>query len=277
MEVLNAINPYIDWTVLVITAITEVSIFVKLSFKLDFAGIFIAITYISVMLLRILPGQIESAILVTILWPIASNIIWVILYYFIFEMKSVHNKLVSPTFQEHLKREKSTKRTRGITIGIFIVFYMLPAVTTYYIVKEENAFYKEKFNVIIGIIIGSRILKCLIDVFICLEFLSLLGNFLRLKKKALKSKRHYMSSFNTFIARWIYFNFILKALNAFFVLTILTMFQAKQGTGDQDELITFMYNLTLRTMVSITDCLNILTIMYLFYFQGMKEKERLSI
>jgi hypothetical protein len=45
----------------------------------------------------------------------------------------------------------------------------------------------------------------------------------------------------------------------------------KQANDEKDEGLKFIYLLTMRTMVAITDCLNMSTIMYLFYFQGMKD------
>ncbi|TNV77836.1 hypothetical protein FGO68_gene16581 [Halteria grandinella] len=71
-----------------------------------------------------------------------------------------------------------------------------------------------------------------------------------------------------------YLNFTLKSVNAFCVVTVLTIWQYKQATSTDTEMkgITFLYKITLRTLVSITDALNLCTIMYLFYFQGIQNR-----
>jgi hypothetical protein len=72
----------------------------------------------------------------------------------------------------------------------------------------------------------------------------------------------------------IYINFWLKAFNAFCVVTILTIWQYNEVMGKSEDFYTttFIYKLTLRTLVSFTDSLNLCTILYLFYFQGKKAK-----
>ena len=97
----------------------------------------------------------------------------------------------------------------------------------YYIVKGESDFYRENFDIFISLIIAGRILKCLIEVYVCFEFVSLFSYFVKRKQKALRQRKSYLSNFNRFIIRWTYFNFGLKVLNAFFVLTILTLYQSK--------------------------------------------------
>lgn len=80
-----------------------------------------------------------------------------------------------------------------------------------------------------------------------------------------------LSKFNKRVIILIYLNFTLKAVNSFFVVTILTIWQYKQVTGEDLYTTTFIYKLTLRTLVSITDTLNICTIMYLYFYQGISQ------
>ena len=159
MEVLTAVNPYIHGSVLAISVVIETYVFIQLWFKLDRAAILIALSYLLVMVVRTVP-VLESVDVFIILWPIASNIIWLLLYYFIFEMRSVYIKLTSQSHQDNRLREKKNRKTRNIFLWIFFITYMTPAVTTYYIVIKQNELYKDNFKLFFGIILASRLIKC---------------------------------------------------------------------------------------------------------------------
>jgi hypothetical protein len=70
---------------------------------------------------------------------------------------------------------------------------------------------------------------------------------------------------------WIFANVSFKTLNAFFLFTVLSLFQyirVIQNSSLNPDAINFAYNLTLRTMVTITDMLNLTAILHLYYYQG---------
>ena len=106
----------------------------------------------------------------------------------------------------------------------FVIIYMVPAVVTYYISVDLRDFYKDNFNVIIAIIIAIRVFRAFIDIYLGLEFLTLFKYFIKKKTRALYYRGLHLSHFNSFMIRWIYLNFGLKAFHAFCTLTVLTMF-----------------------------------------------------
>jgi hypothetical protein len=271
MDILDTVNPYLHGTVFCLALLLEAYVFISLRFKLDKAAYLIALSYLIVMLIRIVPS-LEDIIVFTIIWPIAGNIIWAILFYFVFEMKQVQAKLVSDTFEEYKENEAKIKKREKLVIGVYTVFYILPMIIVYYITKGEQLFYRKNFLAFIILIIFSRVLKCFIDIYMGLTFISLFNFFVRLKRRALNSTGRKLTRFNNFIIYWTYFNFSLKAFNAFCVLTILTLYQALQGTNTPRDNLNFIYYLTMRTFVSIIDLLNLGTIMYLYYYQGMRDR-----
>lgn len=145
-------------------------------------------------------------------------------------------------------------------------------IIVYYITKGEQPFYRENFLAFIILIIFSRVLKCFIDIYMGVKFISLFNFFVRIKRRVLKLTGRKLTGFNNFIIYWTYFNFSLKAFNALCVLTILTLYQALQGTNTSRDNLNFIYYLTMRTFVSIIDLLNLGTIMYLYYYQGMRDR-----
>jgi hypothetical protein len=100
-------------------------------------------------------------------------------------------------------------------------------------------------------------------------FMKLFIYFIRKKYNALLEKELQLTRFHNFVIAWTFFNFLLKLLNSIFVFSVLT---AKQydtlypDSNSNTELLNLLFNITLRTMVTITDLLNVLTILYLFYF-----------
>ena len=84
-------NTVLDYTGLIITVVVETFVLFSLKFKVDKAALVIGVSYLIVELIRVLQKvQTDTIPLMSIAWPIASNVIWAVLYYFIYEMKSVY-------------------------------------------------------------------------------------------------------------------------------------------------------------------------------------------
>jgi hypothetical protein len=64
--------------------------------KIDKAAIFIALSYLIVMGLRLAPA-LDNILIISLFSPFVSAFIWMILYYFVFEMKFIFLKLTSET------------------------------------------------------------------------------------------------------------------------------------------------------------------------------------
>jgi len=144
--------------------------------------------------------------------------------------------------------------------------YVIQGVIIYYLIIMDKEFSKANRIVLLSITVIGRIFKLTLEAWISIKFVSLM-KFLIQKKRSRNKKG--LTRFNIFILSWTFLNFGLKALNALFVFTILTIFQYTQLFDDQifdKEIVLFIFTFTLRTLVIFTDLLNALTILYLYYF-----------
>ena len=115
-------------------------ILIKSPSLLDRSAIVTLTTYTGCLLLRFLnwiqylrtgrnPEEIENTIEYTV-DLVASIFIWSVLYFFIFEMRIVRDKLSSNTCRAYLRTRKTTVRTRLILIvALTLIFLAIFAVT----------------------------------------------------------------------------------------------------------------------------------------------------
>ena len=61
-----------------------------------------------------------------LLWPIASNLIFAVLFYFVFQMELVMIKVRSETHSSYRRAKKYQELQMRLTISLFIVLYMIP-------------------------------------------------------------------------------------------------------------------------------------------------------
>lgn len=147
-------------------------------------------------------------------------------------------------------------------LATFVVLSVVPSVFVFYIIIDALAFYKEHFWAVTAVIIETRAVHLGINIYMGVWFLWLFRRFLQRKVEI----QGGLSRFNNFMVYWVYLNFTLKALNALSDAVVLTMYQIM----DEQQTLEILYQVTLRTLVAITDCLNMGTLLYLFYFQGRK-------
>ena len=82
---LQTLNYYLELTSLVILALCAIFVLIILRFRLDLAGYVILSLYLLGMILRVIPNEVARQYPVLIvIWPIASILIWAILFYFVF-------------------------------------------------------------------------------------------------------------------------------------------------------------------------------------------------
>ena len=91
LENLESFNKYLDIVTLTITSTLTTVVLFKLKFRLDKAAYVIIIIYLLSMTLRVVQNQISTPNhpVISILWPFASNLIYGIQYFFVFEMVKV--------------------------------------------------------------------------------------------------------------------------------------------------------------------------------------------
>jgi hypothetical protein len=79
------INYFLQLVSFIILLVATVTILGLIRFRIDIAASFILVLYLCVMVIRLVPNNFErSSPVLLVLWPLASNLIWAALYYFIF-------------------------------------------------------------------------------------------------------------------------------------------------------------------------------------------------
>ena len=88
LQNLDSFNKYLDIISLSITSTLTAIVLFKLKFRLDKAAYVIIVIYLVSMTLRVIQNLFEKKNnpIVLVLWPISSNLIFAILFYFVYEM-----------------------------------------------------------------------------------------------------------------------------------------------------------------------------------------------
>lgn len=91
LENLATFNKYLDIVSLTTTSLFTAAVLYKLKFRLDKAAYVIIAIYLMSMTLRVVQNflQKNDNPVVLVLWPISSNMIFAILFFFVFEMQFV--------------------------------------------------------------------------------------------------------------------------------------------------------------------------------------------
>ena len=91
LENLATFNKYLDIVSLTITSLFTAAVLYKVKLRLDRAAYVIIAIYLMSMTLRVVQNFIQKNDnpVVLVLWPISSNMIFAILFFFVFEMQFV--------------------------------------------------------------------------------------------------------------------------------------------------------------------------------------------
>jgi hypothetical protein len=119
LENLESFNKYLDIVTLTITLTLTTVVLFKLKFRLDKAAYVIIIIYLLSMTLRVVQNliSIPNHPLMSILWPLASNLIFGIQYFFVFEMVKVQASIQSNSpYEREIKMKKIAKEAMWIKI-----------------------------------------------------------------------------------------------------------------------------------------------------------------
>ena len=139
---------------------------------------------------------------------LACLVIWLILYYFIFEMRIVQDKLQSECPREYMLRRRITLRSRLIimvTVALVMLVVFGLGLDFLIILKttpnpDENLIKPDFVTSIIDFC--ARIIKILIDIYMITTFIDLQTFFIREKADQLAERDSQFSCFNKFIIVW---------------------------------------------------------------------------
>lgn len=110
----------------------------------------------------------------------ASIIVWAVLYYFIFEMKIVRDKIGSGTHIQFGEALKETLRIRLIVLlALFFIMGTVFITELIFVIKLEFSFDLALVDFI------ARVLKILLDSYLLVLFFDLMSYFIKKKRQQL--------------------------------------------------------------------------------------------
>jgi len=130
----NDITFYIDYILFVILLIVEGFVFHKLEFKIDKSGKVTLLLHLIVSIVRVISTSLmpdfRSLLFIT------SNLIWISLHYFTFEMWLIKITLESQTFEAQLKMQNKVKFLKVLDVSIMFLIMFLFAFQNYVITTD---------------------------------------------------------------------------------------------------------------------------------------------
>ncbi|TNV83357.1 hypothetical protein FGO68_gene8979 [Halteria grandinella] len=231
------------------------------------------IRFASMVLHEILDQEFDSNLYFEKGLPILLNICellsWISLSLFVFEMKTIRNRLETESHQDFQVKEKSNRKFRMCTIG-FLLFYGI-TITLGAILEHEIS----DWLVITDMILRS--LKFIVDLYLFWLFITNFVYFVRLKKERLEAKERNFSSKNVFIIGWTVTLLVLclyQSVGAIVIGFLEYIYKDKIELKRIHEFI----GKNDRYVFPIKDFLVLVTMLYLFYEQGkrIKREDRLK-
>jgi len=105
-------------------------------------------------------------------------------------------------------------------IGSFIAVYVVQAVIIYYIIIANKEYAITHRHIILPVTYAGRTFKLALEIWVSTKFVRLFYFYIQKKRE-----KAVLTSENMVVIGWTAFNFFLKAMNAFFVFSVLTLFQ----------------------------------------------------
>lgn len=136
LESLKNFNDYLECVSLGINATLSAYVLIKLNFRLDQSAYIVIVIYLICMTMRVANNLIDHPI-VAVIWPISSNLIWLVLFYFVFEMSMVQAKVTSSSHTEYQQIVKNIRRERSIVIASQMITYIIPTTIIQYFISEQ--------------------------------------------------------------------------------------------------------------------------------------------
>jgi uncharacterized membrane protein len=192
------------------------------------------------------------------------------MFFFVFEMQYVKLKTECDNVEVYKKRRNRVRVIKYTVIGL-LLFVQMPLGCTAMAFSYSK--YKEDYrSLIIGCIIINRLCYVTLGGYVYTLFARLFVFFLRKKldlQKKLKN-RNPLTIKQKFIIIWIILIFLWKASIILIAITWSTYYQLSWDRSDTDRIIQIVFQ---KIYSSLGDFLETVTMIYFFYFQGMKRQK----
>lgn len=164
------------------TLIDALFVFVRLKFHLDLAAMVISFSYLFSMFFRL--PIFSSDDVNAAFWPaLAQKLIWGSLYYFVFEMKKMEDKLKSETYEEHKRMMKKTKLVKWIVMSTFIIVIAPLEMSIYLFKIIDYRLFDDKIAIFNIVLFIRSLLKLIVDSYMYFEFFRVFRYFIDKKKQ----------------------------------------------------------------------------------------------
>jgi hypothetical protein len=135
-------------------------------------------------------------------------------------MEAVRILVESESPQSYTLAKALKERKQAWCIGSFIAVYSVQAVLIYYLIISHKDYAIEHRHLILPITYVGRTFNLALDIWMFTLFIRLLYFYVQKK-----SEKANLTLENKLVIGWTAVNFFLKAMNAFFVFSVLTLFQ----------------------------------------------------
>jgi hypothetical protein len=183
---LESFNKYLDIGTLTITSTLTAVVLFKLKFRLDKAAYVIITIYLMSMALRVIQNQISipNHPLMSIMWPLASNLIFGIQYFFVFEMIKVQANIQSNSPYEKEIQMKKIER-ESLWIKIVYAVDITHAIVLQYFFNTKIEIVRANPWIFIYLAIQSRIIKTGLFIYMAIKLIRTLKYFIAEKVDAM--------------------------------------------------------------------------------------------
>ena len=123
------------------------------------------------------PENMNGNVVVYMVDLVASMLIWLVLYYFLFEMRIVRDKLASQTHHQYIKRHRATKSARiFVFLSVSSIFLVVIVINLVQAISETE---ESLISSVVDFV--CRILKIAVDTYLFVMFIELLSYFIKRK------------------------------------------------------------------------------------------------
>ena len=176
---MESFNKYLDIVTLSITLTLTAVVLYKLKFRLDKAAYVIIGIYLLSMTLRVIQNQISTPNhpVMSILWPLASNLIFGIQYFFVLEMVKVQASIQSNSpYEREIKMKSIAKEAIWIKI-VYAIDITHAIVLQYYFYTKDDIVRANPWT--FGYLaIQSRIIKTGLFIYMVIKLIRALKYFI---------------------------------------------------------------------------------------------------
>ncbi len=194
---------------------------VRLKFRIDFSGLLTLLIHFSVSLLRVLNDNVEvKESWQLVLLVVGSNLVWFSLYYFTSELQLIKNSLEAEDHKRYLVLKNKITVQKYATLLILFLYSASNSVIYYYS-YSDIVFYNENLSTFNTILIVSRVIKIIIDVYFHVSFFRMIMFLFRYRVNYIKEEL-VIKGFQKFLVFLVIFLYFFSFFHAI-LITVSTI------------------------------------------------------